>query len=142
GMVGAVKVLAAFARDGACVGAMFLIAHQSKLYGLWTAAPQKYQRQYVNHVMYRAAIEWALESGFENFDLGRSDVRGGAAAFKRKFGAAPQQLFYYEFDRAGARRQALPRRGMSVGSALLRRLPPSMTDAPGAYVCRALFSLP
>ena len=136
---GAVAVLAALDGNGACAAAMFLLAHGSTSYFLWGAASRLHHGQHVNHLLYRAAIEWALERGFETFDFGRSDVRGGTGRFKKQFGAVARQLFYYDFDRTGALVRTLPRRGMFLGSRLWRHLPQRMTDAAGSYVCGALF---
>lgn len=135
----AVTVLAAFDRGGACAGAMFLVAHGATQYYLWGAAPSRYQRQNVNHLLYRAAIEGALASGLQTFDFGRSDLHGGSGRFKKQFGAVARQLFYYDFSRAGTHARMLPRRGMSVGSTIWRRLPGRVTDAAGSFVCGALF---
>jgi hypothetical protein len=136
----AVTILGAFdGKRGTCAGAMFLLRDAATTYFLWGAASREYQRQHVNHLLYRAAIELAHASGSESFDFGRSDVRSGVGAFKKQFGAKPRQLFYYSFDRDRARPALLPRRGIQVGSAIWRHLPHWATNAAGAFVCGAVF---
>jgi hypothetical protein len=81
------------------VGGMFLLADGARLYYHWGATRIEYNAYHLNHFMYREAIKFALENGFQTFDFGRSprSEQGGTYRFKEQFGAVAKPLFYYRF---------------------------------------------
>lgn len=82
------------------VGGMFLLADGAQLYYHWGATRIEYNPYHLNHFMYREALKFALENGFQSFDFGRSprSGQGGTYRFKEQFGAVAKPLFYYRFS--------------------------------------------
>ncbi len=79
---------------GEVVSGMFLFKFKDMISEPWVASLRKYNRVYVNNLLYWQAIRYACENNFSVFDFGRSTVDTGTYSFKLQWGAEPVQLHY------------------------------------------------
>lgn len=64
----------------------------------WAAALRDFNRYQVNMWMYRQILAFAIDSGYQYFDFGRSTDGSGTYRFKKQWGALPlQHYWYYSF---------------------------------------------
>lgn len=69
--------------------------------GMWAGGVPTSRSLQANYVLYWEMIKDACERGFCTYNLGRSTAGSGAEAFKKKWNARPQQLFWqYHLNRA------------------------------------------
>jgi FemAB-related protein (PEP-CTERM system-associated) len=80
--------------DRTPVGAMFLVAHGSTVYDPWASVRRPWRASSANYVLYWEAIRDCVARGFERFDFGRSQRDSGTFAFKKKWSAKPEPLYY------------------------------------------------
>ncbi|TVR56177.1 MAG: FemAB family PEP-CTERM system-associated protein [Gemmatimonadales bacterium] len=66
----------------------------TRLEGMWAAGAPARSDLWANYVLYWEMIERACKLGFRHFHLGRSTAGSGAARFKARWNAEPEQLFW------------------------------------------------
>ena len=86
--------------------------------------------------MYFALMRHARERGCARFDFGRSKLGGGAYAFKKNWGFAPEPLTYALRGAARDVNPASPR--YRLQSAVWRRLPLALANRIGPPIARGL----
>jgi len=62
--------------------------------GMWAAGSPAHAHLQANYVLYWEMIEHVSKLGFRHFHLGRSTAGSGAARFKARWNAEPEQLFW------------------------------------------------
>jgi len=62
--------------------------------GMWTYSLPEYRNQNLNYFLYWEMIRQSGIRGYKYFHLGRSTKDSGAVFFKKKWNAAPQQLYW------------------------------------------------
>ena len=68
----------------------------------WAASARACQRYAVNMLLYRAALDHAIDTGCKRFDFGRSTRGSGTWRFKRQWGAEETQIHWRMRHRDGA----------------------------------------
>jgi FemAB-related protein (PEP-CTERM system-associated) len=125
---------------GQVQAAAILVRHGRTLEVPWAAATQAAKALAVNMRMYWEMLRFAVESGAEAFDFGRSTVDSGTYRFKAQWGAKPVQLYWYYWLPAGA---PVPKLNQSNpkyarAAALWRRMPLWCANFLGPYIVRNL----
>jgi serine/alanine adding enzyme len=67
----------------------------------WAASAREFNRYSVNMLLYRAALDHAIENGCRVFDFGRSTRGSGTWRFKRQWGAEEMQIYWRMHPDAG-----------------------------------------
>ncbi len=81
--------------NGKPISAAFLIGFKGQLEIPWASTIKAYNRFSPNMLMYWEILKFAIESGYEKFDFGRSSVDSGTYRFKKQWGAIPKQLYWH-----------------------------------------------
>jgi lipid II:glycine glycyltransferase (peptidoglycan interpeptide bridge formation enzyme) len=68
----------------------------------WAAADRDFNRYSVNMLLYREALDHAIERGCKVFDFGRSTRGAGTWRFKKQWGAEERQIWWRVRPRGGA----------------------------------------
>lgn len=61
----------------------------------WASSLREYNRLAPNMLLYWNFLKWGCESGFTEFDFGRSTPGEGTYRFKKQWGARPVELFWH-----------------------------------------------
>jgi serine/alanine adding enzyme len=77
------------------VSAAFLIGHNGQMEIPWASTIKEYNKFSPNMFLYWEVIKNAIESGYKNFDFGRSTIDSGTYRFKKQWGATPKQLYWH-----------------------------------------------
>jgi serine/alanine adding enzyme len=120
--------------------AAIVVRHSGTLEVPWAAATPVAKRLSVNMRMYWEMLRFAIESGVDTFDFGRSTIDSGTYRFKAQWGAQPMQLHWHYWLPAGA---PIPKLNQSNpkyarAAALWRRMPLWCANFLGPYIVRNL----
>lgn len=77
------------------VAAAFLLGHRGTLEIPWASTIKEVNHLSMNMLLYWEVLKSAIAKGYKQFDFGRSTVDAGTYRFKRQWGAAPRQLYWY-----------------------------------------------
>jgi serine/alanine adding enzyme len=77
------------------VASAFLVAHGSTLELPWSASLPESRKKYTHLMLYWTFLEWAVERGFKEMDLGRCTPGGGTYEFKRHWGCREEPMHWY-----------------------------------------------
>lgn len=108
--------------------------------GMWAGGMPEYRSLQANYVLYWEMIKDACERGFQDFNLGRSTVDSGAEAFKKKWNAIPQPLYWqYYLPRGSGIPELNPSNSKyRIAVALWRRLPVWATRMIGPRLAKSI----
>jgi serine/alanine adding enzyme len=125
---------------GSVHAAAIVVKHGRSLEVPWAAASPEAKRLSVNMRMYWELLRFAIASGSDSFDFGRSTVDSGTYRFKAQWGAEPKQLHWHYWLPAGA---AVPKLNQSNpkyarAAAAWRRMPLWCANLLGPYLVRNL----
>ena len=81
--------------NGRPVGAAFLIAHRDTLEIPWASTLKEINHLSMNMLMYWEVLRFAIKTGCQYFDFGRSSKGAGTYRFKQQWGAKPKALFWH-----------------------------------------------
>jgi hypothetical protein len=98
---GIFKVLIAEYRSEPVAG-MMIHVFGSTVEGLYAASDERFLQTRPNHALYLRLLEWALERGFREVDLGGAYPGSSLAFFKAQWGAVEVPLHYYIYPEAAA----------------------------------------
>lgn len=126
--------------------AALLLGFRDMLEIPWAAAVRDFNRCNVNMWMYRQILGFAIDSGYDYFDFGRSTENSGTYRFKKQWGALPlQHYWYYQFPAYTGDRdeQALPALNPDnpkyrLAIAAWKRLPVALTNVIGPQIAKNL----
>lgn len=107
----------------------------------WAACRADAKPLGMNMKLYWELLSAVIEQGCETFDFGRSTVGGGTYKFKQQWGARPQQLHWYRWERSPAQTGDSERgQGALLGLALRtwKRLPLPVANTLGPLVSPGL----
>ena len=79
---------------GEPVGGAFLLGFRGQLEVPWASTIRKVNSLGVNMLMYWEVLKYAIGSGYDTFDFGRSSIDSGTYRFKKQWGAEPKQLYW------------------------------------------------
>jgi FemAB-related protein (PEP-CTERM system-associated) len=112
--------------------------HGSRIEVPWASALRESNALCANVFMYWEMFRFAVERGFERFDLGRSTPGEGTFNFKKQWGAEPRELVWEYWTRDGMRMPDLsvknPRYQRAI--AVWQRLPVGLTRVIGPPIVR------
>jgi len=77
------------------VGAGFLLGNNGTMEIPWASTLRKVNKIGVNMFLYWNVLKAAIESGYKEFDFGRSSKDAGTLRFKKQWGAQQKQLYWY-----------------------------------------------
>jgi FemAB-related protein (PEP-CTERM system-associated) len=118
------------------VAASLVLWHRSTIEVPWASSLREFNPQCANVLMYWEMLRFAVERGFERFDLGRSTPREGTFHFKRQWGAEPRELVWEYWTAEGRNLPNLsPTNPRFFGAIeVWRRLPVRLTTLVGPHV--------
>ncbi|HUG99744.1 MAG TPA: FemAB family XrtA/PEP-CTERM system-associated protein [Gammaproteobacteria bacterium] len=87
---------------GEAVAGAVLVRWKGTMEIPWAASARAYQRYAVNMLLYRAALDHAVEINCTRFDFGRSTRGSGTWRFKKQWGAEETQIYWRVRHRDGA----------------------------------------
>tara|TARA_R110001599_G_scaffold81464_1_gene219689 strand:- start:50 stop:1339 length:1290 start_codon:yes stop_codon:yes gene_type:complete len=80
---------------GKPVATCFLMRYKGMMEVPWASALNSVNHMNVNMYMYWEILQYAIRTGNQFFDFGRSSKDAGTYRFKKQWGAEPQQLYWY-----------------------------------------------
>ncbi|GAA0730902.1 FemAB family XrtA/PEP-CTERM system-associated protein [Sphingomonas japonica] len=127
-------------KDGVPLASTLSLYWRGAMYPYWGGGTRDARTWRANDRMYFAMIRHGFARGCTRFDLGRSKVGTGAAAFKKNFGFPARPLVYFKKSAAGTAPREInpldPR--FSLGVALWQRLPLAVANRVGPLIARGL----
>jgi hypothetical protein len=108
-------------------GAVFLTGNNVLTYKYGASDPAFWNLR-PNHLVFWTALQWASETGFTEFDWGRSDAADKSLREFKSYWAGNEKPLVYSTLANGTPKEESPR-AMNIGRTVLRRSP--------TWVCRA-----
>lgn len=126
--------------EGKPVSTGFLMHYNGKLEIPWASTVRYANRISVNMYLYWQILSYAIETGFKQFDFGRSTVDAGTYKFKKQWGAQPQQCYWYHYVPEGKALPNLSPDNESFGLAIKvwQKLPIPITKIIGPHIVKAI----
>lgn len=128
------------APDGRPAAAALCGAHSGVAEGLWLGVRRAYRRDLAGYVLYWELIKDACRRGLVKFHLGRSSRDGGGQAFKHKWQADEQPLYWQYVLRTRTDMPSLnvtnPRYQLAIKA--WRHLPVRLTQHVGPFLARSI----
>jgi len=125
---------------GVAQAAAILVKHGRRIEVPWAAATPAAKRGAINMRMYWELLRFAIHSGAEAFDFGRSSLDSGTYRFKAQWGAQPLQLHWHYWLPPGKSipqlNQANPK--YALAASWWRRLPLWCANLLGPHIVRNL----
>ncbi|MBT6276453.1 MAG: GNAT family N-acetyltransferase, partial [Chromatiales bacterium] len=87
---------------GRPAAAGFIVRSGSRLEIPWASSLRDFNHLSVNMMLYWEVLSFAIHSGCDTFDFGRSSKGSGPYRFKRQWGALERQLHWHYWVRDGA----------------------------------------
>lgn len=127
-------------KDGEPVASTLSLYWRGAMYAYWGGGTKAARTWRANDRMYFAMMRHGFARGCTRFDLGRSKVGTGAAAFKKNMGFPARPLVYFKQTADGtAPREINPLDPkFSPGIALWKRLPLPVANRLGPIIARGL----
>ena len=108
--------------------------------GMWAGTIPYSRKIQPNYALYWEMIKHACETGNSRFHLGRSSIDTGSEAFKKKWNAIPEQLYWqYILNKQKTIPQLNvnnPKFNLAIN--LWRKLPLSVTTLVGPYLAKSI----
>jgi FemAB-related protein (PEP-CTERM system-associated) len=125
---------------GEVQAAAIVVRHGRALEVPWAAATEAAKALSVNMRMYWEMLRFAIASGVEAFDFGRSSIDSGTYRFKEQWGAKAVQLHWHYWLAAGSSPPKLNSSNPKYAraAALWRRMPLWCANILGPYIVRNL----
>ena len=134
-----VRVAVAYA-GGEPAAAAFDGLSTSTVEGMWMGAKSQYRSRGVNYVLYWELVKDACLKGYRSFHLGRSSADSGGEAFKKKWNAQANQLYWaYVLPKGGDIPQlnvTNPRYRLAIRT--WQKLPVPVTRVVGPLIARSI----
>lgn len=86
-------------KEGKCIGGVVLLQFNNVVMDPYVGCLSETFKYCPNPLLYHEMLSWALDRGYEYFDLGRSQPSSGNERFKLRFGAKLKPLYSYSPDR-------------------------------------------
>jgi FemAB-related protein (PEP-CTERM system-associated) len=122
------------------VAAGLTVRSRGRLEIPWASSIRDYNPLCPNHLLYWGAIQYAIETGCDVFDFGRSSPEAGTFKFKEQWGAQPLPL-HWEYCLNGS--SALPDTSpdnpkYSLLVSTWKRLPTPIATLIGPHIVRSI----
>jgi FemAB-related protein (PEP-CTERM system-associated) len=95
------RVGVVYTPDGVPAAAGIVLMHSETVSIPWASSLRQYNNLSPNMLLYWTFLAYAADNGFKRFDFGRSSPGEGTWRFKEQWGAEPNPLFWYQFDKNG-----------------------------------------
>jgi FemAB-related protein (PEP-CTERM system-associated) len=127
-------------KDTTPLGGLIALAFKDTVYVPWASSLRQYAPFCPNMLLYWEALRLGCKNGFSRFDFGRSSRRSGTYRFKRQWGAAESQLYWYTIPLGpGRAAQVSAEDGKwATMSQLWRRLPVGISRMLGPKIRKYL----
>lgn len=124
--------------NGKPVSGAFLMKHGRMLEIPWASTIADFNHTAVNMLLYWETLKYAIESGCDRFDFGRSSIESGTYRFKQQWGARPRQMYWNYWMRSGGEPPRINPSNPKYRSAiaLWRRLPLPIANLLGPHVVK------
>jgi lipid II:glycine glycyltransferase (peptidoglycan interpeptide bridge formation enzyme) len=120
-------------KDGVAIASILTLSHKKSMIYKYGCSNLAVSRLGGTALLFWKAIQEAKENGFDNFEMGRSDVgHRGLIAFKDHWGASGQLISYWTYPRADT---GLP----DVWKRLARHIVPAVPDLALETVGKLLY---
>ncbi len=131
------RVFVVYSGERPVAGALVLW-HGTTIEVPWASALRESNPMCANVLMYWEMLRFAVERGFQRFDLGRSTPGEGTFHFKKQWGAEPRELVWEYWTRDGARMPDLSVKNPKFQRAIAvwQRLPVGLTRVLGPPIVR------
>jgi serine/alanine adding enzyme len=118
------------------IGGMFAASFKDTLNDIWVCTLKRYSEYAPNNLLHWNAMKIGCELGLKYFDFGRSSKGSGTAEFKRRWGAQPSHLRYYQWVSDGQESFDPLQSGLeeSIFVKVWRWLPISLTKVLGPRI--------
>lgn len=127
-------------KDATPVGGLISLAFKHTLYVPWASSLRQYAPLCPNMLLYWETLRLGCKNGLSRIDFGRSSRGSGTYRFKRQWGAAESQLYWYTIPLATGRatRVSADDGKWAAMSQLWRRLPVSISCLLGPKIRKYL----
>lgn len=137
---GATRLCVVYAGDGTPAAGAFDGLHNGIVEGMWLGMRNQYRKDMVGYVLYWELIKHACENGHRRFHLGRSSKDSGGEAFKKKWNAEMEQLYWHYMLRTRTAMPSLnpdnPKYQLAIRA--WRKLPLPVTQMIGPFIARSI----
>ena len=89
------SIICVYSKDHKPVASSFLTKYKTVCEIPWASSLRKYNRFSPNMLLYWESFKNAIESGCQQFDMGRCSLDSGSYRFKRQWDAEEKPLFWY-----------------------------------------------
>ena len=123
-----------------CIGGLIALKYNTTLAVPWASCLRKHFKLCPNMILYWETIRYACQTGFENFDFGRSSRDGGTYRFKRQWGAEEEPLYWYTIpiNKGNVNQLSNSSPGGKMLSNVWSRLPLRLTRVVGPQIRKYL----
>lgn len=122
------------------IAAGLLLGFRSRLEIPWASSVRNFNHLGTNMLLYWEALKFAVESGYQVFDFGRSTLGSGTHRFKRQWGAKEKQLYWHYWLSPGTQVPGLtphnPRYRMAIR--VWQHLPLALANILGPRIVKNL----
>lgn len=136
----ATRVCVIYAADGTPAAGAFDGIHNGTVEGMWLGTRSCYRKELVGYVLYWELIKHACEGGYQRFHLGRSSKDSGGEAFKKKWNAEMEQLYWHYMLRTRKDIPSLnpnnPKYQLAIRT--WQKLPLPVTQMVGPFIARSI----
>ncbi len=134
------RICVVYTKETRPIAAGLLVGFKHTLEIPWASSLRAYNHYAPNMLMYWMCLKFACESGYKQFDFGRSTPHEGSYRFKQQWGAQPQQLYWYYWTLSGRHLPELNPHNPKFTAAInmWRRLPLSITRLMGPMIVKNL----
>ena len=127
-------------RGGLTIGGLIALRFKDRVTVPWAACLERYFPLCPNMLLYWDTLRAACAEGVRSFDFGRSTRGSGTYRFKRQWGAAEEQLYWYTIPLRPESRESrgAVARGGDFAAMAWRRLPLAITRQLGPHIRKYL----
>ena len=122
-------------KDGSAVASILTLAHKKTMVYKYGASNAAFNKFGGTALLFWKTIQEAKEGGFENFEMGRSDIDNrGLIAFKEHWGASAKSINYWSYPNRPERHP--PRWGKALAERLISVAPDLALETVGGLLYR------
>jgi len=129
-----------FTKEKKAVASGFLIGFKGTLEIPWASSLRSQNKYSPNMLLYWNAIKFGCDTGYKEFDFGRSTPDEGTYRFKEQWGARPHPLYWYYWTKNGGPIPELNPKNPKYRAAInvWKRLPVGITRMIGPSIVKNL----
>jgi len=138
------RVGVVYTPDGIPAASGIILLHRKTVSIPWASAVREYNRLNPNMLLYWTFLSFAADSGYQQFDFGRSTPDEGTYRFKQQWGANPQPLYWHDLSPLAAKYHKAnisagsPTRKRQMVGGVWKKLPLPVANLLGPVIRRYL----